>query len=158
VLNETAAAPQNISPATIVVPQKVHEVLILHGQEDQRMTIAAFIQVLGLTPVRIDNHSEIELGLDLLDRFSKDADLAILLWTNDPEAEKPELKNIVYELGYFRGKLGRKHVCVLYMDNFRNEVEALSAFTGVVFIPFDTAGAWMTQLSKTIQNVLRPSA
>jgi predicted nucleotide-binding protein len=165
VLNETAAAPQNISAGTPPISQRIHQVLILHGQKDQKETIAAFIQALMLEPVLIDNHPEIEPGLELLDAFSTGVDLAILVLANDPEIEKPESRmplhmnqNIVYELGYFRGKLGRKHVCVLYLDNFREEVEALSAFTGVVFIPLDTDGVWMTQLAKTIQEILRPSS
>jgi predicted nucleotide-binding protein len=164
ILNESAAAPKNISTGTVPVSQRLHQVVILHAQEDQQKTIAAFIQTMGLNPVLIDNHPKIELGLELLDGFSKDVDLAILVWATDPGVEKPESKilgrmdqNVVYELGYFRGKLGRKHVCVLYLDNFREEVEALSAFTGVVFIPFDIAGTWRTRLAKTIQDILRPS-
>ncbi len=166
VLNETAAAPKNISTGILPASKKIHEVFILHGQADQKKTIAAFIQTLGLEPLLIDNHSEIDLGLDLLDGlFSKDVDLAVLVLGNDPDVEKTESKvpgrmdqNIIYELGYFRGKLGHKHVCVLYQDNLRDEVKSLSAFTGVVFIPFDTAGVWMTQLSKTVQDILRPSS
>jgi predicted nucleotide-binding protein len=159
VLNETAAAPQNISVGIPPISQRIHQVLILHGRKDQKKTIAAFIQALMLEPVLIDNHPEIELGLELLDRFSTGVDLAILVLANDPELENPESRmpermhqDIVYELGYFRGKLGRKHVCVLYLDNFREEVEALSAFTGVVFIPLDADGVWMTQLAKVIQG------
>lgn len=161
VLNETASTSQNVSSDNVpgaLSARRNHPVLILHGQEDQRKTIAAFIQVLMLNPVLIDSHHEIELGLDLLDGAVKDADLAILLWTNDSRLEEPELKtlgyleNIAYELGYFRGKLGRKHVCVLYQDSFQGEIKSLSTFTGIVFIPFDTAGAWMTLLAKTIQD------
>lgn len=165
VLNETAAAPQDISVGTPPISQRIHQALILHGRKDQKKTIAAFIQALMLEPVLIDNHPEIELGLELLDRFSTGVDLAILVLTNDPEIEKPESRipehinqNIVYELGYFRGKLGRKHVCVLYLDNFREEVEALSAFTGVVFIPLDTDGVWMSRLAKTIREILKSSS
>ena len=165
VLNENAASSP-ISSGSVPVSQKIHQAFILHGQEDQKKTIAAFIQVLGLEPLLIDNHSEIELGLDLLDRlFAKDVDLAVLVLGNDLDVQKPESEipgrmpqNIIYELGYFRGKLGHKHVCVLYLDSLREEVESLSAFKGVVFIPFDTTGAWMTQLAKTIKDISRPSS
>jgi len=166
ILNETVAAPKNISTGTLPASKKIHEVFILHGQRDQKKTIAAFIQTLGLNPVLIDNYNEIELGMDFLDRlFSRDVDLAVLVLGNDPDVEKPESKvpgrmdqNIIYELGYFRGKLGHKHVCVLYKDNLREEVKSLSAFTGVVFIPFDTVGMWTTQLSKIVQDIFRPSS
>ena len=165
VLNETTAAPQGSSFGTLLHPGRIHEVLILDGQEDQRKTIAAFIQSLLLTPVLIENHSAVEFGLDLLDEFSKDAELAIWVLSNDPSAEETKSKmaerlnqNIAYELGYFRGKLGRKRICVLYLPDFEETIKLLSSFTGVVFISFDTAGAWMTQLSKAIQDVgLRPN-
>lgn len=165
VLNETTATSQNNSLGTSLRPGRIHEVFILDGQEDQRKTIAAFIQSLLFTPVLIDNHSAIEFGLDLLDGFSNDAELAILVLSNDPRAEETKSKmserhdqNIAYELGYFRGKLGRKRVCVLYLPDFQETIKSLSVYTGVVFIPFDTAGAWMTQLSKTIQDIgLRPN-
>jgi len=165
-LNETSVASQNIPSGNLLSSRRKHEVLILHGQENQKKTIAAFMQTLGLAPVLIDNHHEIEMGLELLDTFSSGVALAVLIWANDLDVEKSVSnkvtgdvdRNIVYELGYFRGKLGRKHTCVLYLDNFRDEVEALSAFTGTVFIPFDTSGKWMTQLAKTIQDIgLKPN-
>jgi predicted nucleotide-binding protein len=166
VMNETVAAPRNSLPGILPSPQRIYEVLILYGEENQRKTVAAFFQVLGFTSVLIDNHSEIELGLELLDGVAKDVDLAVLILANDSEVEEPGSnkipvrrapQNLVYELGYFRGKLGRRHVCVLYQDNFRDEVKSLSAFTGVIFIPLDTAGAWMTQLANIIQEIIKPS-
>ena len=167
ILNETVASTStsDISPGKLLNSPRSNPVLILHGQEDQKKTIAAFIQALGFAPLLIDNHPEMELGLELLDSFPKEVTLAILVLANDPQVEEFESnkvpgrmdQNIVYELGYFRGKLGRKHVCVLYQDNFLAEVKSLSALTGVVFIPLDIAGAWMTQLSKTIQEILKPN-
>lgn len=167
VLNETAASTStsNISPGKLLNSPRSNPVLILHGQEEQKKTIAAFIQALGFAPLLIDNHPEMELALELLDSFPKEVTLAILVLANDPEVAQSEsnkvpgrmAQNVVYELGYFRGKLGRRHVCVLYQDNFREEVKSVSAFTGVVFIPLDTAGAWMTQLNKTFQEILKPS-
>src|SRR4030095_9924798 len=165
ILNETAASQSSISPGKLLNSPQSNPVLILRGQEDQKKTIAAFNQGLGFAPLLIDNHPEMELGLELLDSFPKEVTLAILVLADDPELEESAsnkvpgrmAQNIVYELGYFRGKLGRKHVCVLYQDNFVEEVKSLSAFTGVVFIPLGTAGAWMTQLSKTIQEILKPN-
>jgi len=60
--------------------------------------------------------------------------------------------NYIYELGYFRGKLGRNRICVLYTNDFQNDIELLSAFIGVIFIPLDSGGKWTTKLAKVIQD------
>ena len=47
-------------------------------------------------------------------------------------------QNVVLELGYFLGKLGRKRNCALVVEG----VEIPSDFSGVVYIPMDANGAW----------------
>jgi len=53
-------------------------------------------------------------------------------------------QNVVLELGYFMGKLGRGKVCCLYV----NGVELLSDYQGVLWLPYDDSGAWRDQLAK----------
>ena len=88
ILNETAASTStsNISPGELLNSPRSNPVLILHGQEDQKKTIAAFIQALGFAPLLIDNHPEMELGLELLDSLPKEVTLAVLVLANDPDA------------------------------------------------------------------------
>jgi len=56
-------------------------------------------------------------------------------------------QNVIFELGYFIGRLGRNRVCALYSEN----VEIPSDYSGVLFIKFDEAGAWRLSLAKEIK-------
>lgn len=58
-------------------------------------------------------------------------------------------QNVVFELGYFIGKLGRERVFPLYetLENF----EIHSDFAGVVLVPFDTKGTWKMDLGKELE-------
>jgi predicted nucleotide-binding protein len=56
-------------------------------------------------------------------------------------------QNVVLELGYFVGRLGRKHVCALK----RSELEIPSDFGGVVYETFDTSGGWKQALGKELK-------
>jgi predicted nucleotide-binding protein len=57
-------------------------------------------------------------------------------------------QNVVLELGYFVGRLGRDRVCALK----RGEVEIPSDFGGVVYEPFDDAGGWRQALGRELQD------
>ena len=56
-------------------------------------------------------------------------------------------QNVVLELGYFLGRLGRKRTCALLVK----EVEIPSDYSGVVYIPIDEEDAWKFKLAKEFQ-------
>ena len=58
-------------------------------------------------------------------------------------------QNVIFELGYFISKIGRENVVVLHKGN----VEILSDFKGVIYIPYDDKGAWKMELAKEMKNV-----
>ena len=65
-------------------------------------------------------------------------------------SEKDKLKhrarqNVIFELGFFLGRLGRKRVCALYKEG----VEIPSDYKGVLFIPME--GNWKLSLAKEIK-------
>jgi len=56
----------------------------------------------------------------------------------DPSVLKPRARqSVVFELGFFIGRLGREKVCAIYTEG----VELPSDSHGVVYIPVGTAGA-----------------
>jgi predicted nucleotide-binding protein len=62
--------------------------------------------------------------------------------------EKPRARqNVLLELGYFVGCLGRDKVCALIKDS----VELPSDYVGVVYIPWDDPGAWKIELAKEMR-------
>ena len=55
-------------------------------------------------------------------------------------------QNVVLELGFFVGKLGRKHVCALY----KGPLELPSDYMGVGYVLLDDGGGWRLQLAKEL--------
>jgi predicted nucleotide-binding protein len=64
------------------------------------------------------------------------------------DAQKPRARqNVILELGFFLGKLGRKRVCAIYQEG----VEIPSDYSGVVFVPLDADGAWRMKLTRELK-------
>lgn len=59
---------------------------------------------------------------------------------------------MVFELGYFLGRLGRARVTVLY----ENGVELPSDMSGVLYTPADEAGAWQLKLAREMKAAKMP--
>ena len=55
-------------------------------------------------------------------------------------------QNVVFEHGYLMAKLGRKNVCALV----KGEIETPNDISGVVYVGFDSQGAWKTEVSKEL--------
>ncbi len=132
-------------------------VFIVHGTNDGRKeAVARFLSTLDLTPIIL--HEQANLGRTLIEKFEAHADVsfAVVVLTGDdsggptghPESVRARgRQNVVFELGYFVGRLGRKRVCTLYEEG----VEIPSDFNGIVYIPLDAAGAWRTLLARELR-------
>ena len=135
------------------------KVFIVHGRDDgAKETVARFIESLGIEATIL--HEQPSGGrtiIEKIERYSGDACFAIVLFTPDDvgalrnEAEdehNPRARqNVVFELGYFMGKLGRERVCPL----FKGEVENPSDIDGIVYVTMDDAGAWRQQLRQEME-------
>ena len=56
-------------------------------------------------------------------------------------------QNVVYELGWFHGRLGRGKVIALLSD----EVEKPSDLDGVLYLPLDPFGTWKLRLGQELR-------
>lgn len=148
--NQLAAQPSPI-PNT-------GKVFIVHGHEPGVLnTVARFIEKLGLEPVILhEQPNENRTVIEKLEDHSE-ADFAIVLFTPDdighpakhPEKAKPRARqNVVLELGYFMGKLGRNRVALLQVGD---DIEIPSDYSGVLYLPFDDNGAWKYLLAKEMK-------
>ena len=61
--------------------------------------------------------------------------------------EKRARQNVVFEFGYFIGKLGRANVCSL----LKGVVVEPSDLDGLVYIPYDGNGDWKKILCREIK-------
>ena len=116
--------------------------------------MARFIDKLDLTPLIL--HELANEGRTVVEKLEHHGDVsfAIVLLTPDDVGGTNESnlrpcarQNVVLELGYFMGRLGRQSVYVLY----RGDLELPSDYM-VVYIPFDSGGAWRLQLAKELKS------
>jgi len=120
-------------------------VFIVHGHDNELKTeLEVFLKNLGLDPVVL--HREADRGATLLEKFELHSDVgyAFILLTPDEiaytkdqaavkeAARKTELRarpNVIFEFGYFVGRLGRPRVCCLY----KGDVTLPSDLNGLVY-------------------------
>jgi hypothetical protein len=152
------------APGGTTLPSEVpgDAVFVVHGSNVAwREEVARFLSqvLLSETPV-IVLHEEPNRGRTLIEKFeasATQAQFAVVLLTADDEArsrdgQTSELRarqNVVFELGFFVGKLGRERVAVLYESG----VERPSDIEGLVYVTLDEAGGWKLQLSREMRAV-----
>jgi len=63
---------------------------------------------------------------------------------------KPRARqNVIFELGFFIGKLGRDRVFTLYKEE--KDFEIPSDYSGVLYTPYDNSGRWQFDLIKELR-------
>lgn len=138
-------------------------VFLVHGHDEAAIhETARFLERLGLDVVIL--REQPNSGRTIIEKFVdySDVSYAIVLLTADdcggvasaPEAAlSPRARqNVILELGFFLGKLGRSRVCALYQTG----VEIPSDYSGVLFVPIDRAGAWRLSLARELKSVGLP--
>ena len=146
--NKATGAPEKVTPS--------RKVFIVHGHEGEpREAVSGFLRKIDFTPVIL--HEQSNQGRTIVEKFEdhSDVDFAVVLLTLDdvggPKGgtQEPRARqNVILELGYFIGKLGRKNVCAIK----HGEVEIPSDIIGVVWRLFDAQGAWKTALAKELRD------
>jgi len=153
----TSQDKKNIT--TVPLPEISNKIFLVHGQnEGIKEATARFLEKLGLNPIIL--HEQPNKGRTVIEKFTdySDVGFAVVLLTADDigglaNIEKEEdllpraRQNVILELGYFLGKIGRQRVCALYQEG----VEIPSDYSGVLFIKLDDGGAWRMQLAKEIE-------
>jgi predicted nucleotide-binding protein len=143
---------------SIQMPPGAKSVFLVHGQDSSAENITArFIERLDLDLIIL--HEQPNQGRTIIEKFQDYSDVAfaVVLLTPDDRgglASEPyesqsqrARQNVIFELGYFIGRLGRNRVCALYYEG----VELPSDYSGVLFIKFDESGAWRLSLAKEMK-------
>src|SRR5579883_941626 len=135
------------------------KIFIVHGHDDAaKEAVARFIHQMDLSPVILNEQpNEGQTIIEKFEKSSSEVGYAVVLLTpddvgapkNKPEELKPRARqNVIFELGYFAAKLGRKNVCALY----KGGIEIPSDYHGVVYISMDSAD-WKMRLAMEIKQV-----
>jgi predicted nucleotide-binding protein len=156
-LEEDLAHTPKAIPARTVTTRAggATKVFIVHGHTDAaRETVARFIQNMGFEPIIL--HEQHNGGRTVIEKIEHHGDVgfAVVLLTPDdvggkgPDDLAPRARqNVILELGYFIGRLGRDRVCALKSG----ELEVPSDFAGVVYQSLDSGGGWKLPLARELK-------
>jgi predicted nucleotide-binding protein len=154
-LNSVAASAASTMPETSSPALRTKRVFVVHGRDEVAKTsLEVFLHEIGLEPIVL--HRQADEGMTIIEKFEKHSDVgyAFILLTPDevaylasddgkPDGQKTKefraRANVIFEFGYFVGKLGRSRVCCLY--------------TGNVSLPSDVSGMIYKRYERSIEEV-----
>lgn len=129
-----------------------NDVFVVHGHDETaKEQLARFLEKLGLKAIIL--HEQPDQGRTIIEKFEDYAEqvgfAVILLTPDDLGAGKVQAvqgsrarQNVIFELGYFAGKLGRGKTCLLR----KGDVEMPSDLFGVIYSDLDANGGWKIKL------------
>jgi predicted nucleotide-binding protein len=146
-----------VSTSDRQVTSNKHKVFIVHGHDVALLNqVARFLEKLNLEPIIL--FEQPGKGKTIIEKLETNSDtgFAIVLLTpddlgkraNDPGDTQPRARqNVVFELGYFIGKLNRSNVVALYHES----VELPSDYRGIEYIKIDVESGWKLKLAKEMK-------
>ena len=150
-VNDDAFGELRQSSAESVLPTISNKVFVVHGHDSAlKAEIEQFLSQVGLEAVVL--HRQPDQGQTIIEKFEKYSDVgyAIILLTPDEvayvvdqdalpaEQRATEMRarpNVIFEFGYFVGKLGRRRVCCIH----KGEVVLPSDLHGLVYKKVDSS-------------------
>ncbi|WP_299124526.1 nucleotide-binding protein [uncultured Tenacibaculum sp.] len=146
----------------IVIKEKKimkNKIFIVHGHNNElKLEVARFVET-DYKKEAVILHEQPSKGREILGKFEDEAvvDLAIAIWSKDDlgqlnkdgEKLKPRARqNVIFETGYFIGKLGRDKVIVILEDG----IETPSDYSGIMYI---SSSDWKYKLGKEITEIYK---
>ena len=130
-----------------------NKIFVVHGHgESVNQEVARTIEKLGLEAIILREQPNV--GKTIIEKFedyAKDVSFAVIILTADEKMEGVSQfrarQNVIFEMGYFMGALGRKNVMCLLQEN----VEKPGDIDGVVYTLIDKAGVWKYSLVKELK-------
>jgi predicted nucleotide-binding protein len=122
--------------------------------------VARSLERLDLLPIIL--HEQPGGGRTLIGKFEaySDVGFAVVLLAPDDELAivnggsmhrtQRARQNVILELGFFIGKLGRARVAAI--SKASSEFEVPSDFLGVEYIPYDAEGSWKLRLVRELRQ------
>ena len=156
---EIEAAHSSGAVTTENRPEKIQsrDVFVVHGSDDgTKETVARFLSQLKLNPIIL--HERADKSRTIIEKFEQEhrsASFAVVLMTPDDlgqkkgeTSSKPRARqNVILELGFFLGKLGREKVFVLYDPS----VEMPYDYSGVLYTKLNDEN-WKLKLVKELKG------
>jgi len=144
--------------AAVPAPELGSRVFLVHGHDEGALNeVARFLEKLRHNPIVLKEQPG--KGRTIIEKFEDYASevrfVAVLLTPDDRGGpadktyEDQQLRarqNVILELGYFIGRLGRNYVCALRMP----DVEIPSDYSGVQYVSLDGTG-WRLELAREMK-------
>jgi len=123
-------------------PTTKRKIFIIHGHDNElKALVEGFIREIELIPIILNEQAN--QGKTIIEKIEghNDVDYAIALMTPDDSGasnqkrrniKKRARQNVIFELGYFMGKLGRNRVTMIKKDN-RDDFEVPSDCDGFAY-------------------------
>lgn len=146
-----------------------NKVFVVHGHGERlKIETARTLELMGLKAIIL--HEQEDMGNTIIEKFeanAMDVGFAVVLLTADDfgfskkDAQKAKTEgkevdptprarqNVVFEMGYFMGKLDRAHVFLLLEDG----VDKPGDLDGIVYQKVDSEGIWKMKLAKRLKAV-----
>lgn len=140
-------------------PLQIHpSIFIVHGHDEALLhQTARFLEQLDLRPIFLkEQPGKSRTIIEKFEEYSDVVTFAVILLTpddvgkavkEDSEPKPRARQNVIFEFGYFLGKLGRPRITALYDPR----VELPSDYRGVEYIKVDAEEAWKTKLAQELK-------
>jgi len=149
----------NVARAEKLMEQSV---FIVHGRdEEMKQSVARALEKLGIEAIIL--HEQPNKGRTVIEKFLDYGEIAsfaiVLLSPDDLAFEKDDepkdakfraRQNVVLELGFFLGKLGRDRVVAIHREADRFEMP--TDYSGVLFVPYDRRGTWQFEMVRELKE------
>lgn len=133
------------------------DIFIVHGHNNEiKSEVARLSDKIGLNPIIL--HEQANGGKTIIEKFEQHSNVgfAIILLTDDDlgktkteeDLHTRARQNVILELGYFIGKLGRERICPLYVKG----VELPNDLSGILYTDIDEVGHWKYKLAKELKE------
>jgi len=135
-------------------------IFIVHGHDEQlKYEVVDFVRGIGLIPIIL--HEQPNKGKTIIEKFEEKAcggNYSIVLFSPDDQANtinSEELlprarQNVIFELGFFYGKIGRGKVSIIYKES--KNFDFPSDIQGILYIKYDEQGKWKGKLVKELRS------
>jgi predicted nucleotide-binding protein len=132
------------------------DVFVVHGHDDlAKAEVALLIQRAGLNPVIL--HDKPNAGRTIIEKFEELGELAgfaVVLLTPDDvggpnrdNLQRRARQNVIGEMFWFAGKLGRRRICALK----KGDLEIPTDVVNIVYTNMDVQGAWKAELLRELK-------
>ena len=150
-------APEPLPAGAAPAVSQEGPIFVVHGHDHAKLYLAVRVLERATGREVIVLHEQANSGRTILEKFEQHAQTAayaVVLLTADDQGglagagvQPRGRQNVIFELGFFYGKLGRDRVAVLLEQG----VEEPSDIKGLVYVSLDSAGAWKQQLGRELE-------